>query len=119
VRYTVVFFTEFRHLRDHPRRGRPIHRGAAAAAPSDATAAGVRLRDHDGRLLRPLSNESINKTLVLRAAILKEAVRMGWLSSNPATERRLNAPRPNRPFLEQERPIAASALRRGGETYRR
>jgi hypothetical protein len=35
----------------------------------DAMAAGVRLKDHNGRLLRPLSNESINKTLVLFAAI--------------------------------------------------
>ena len=68
----------------------------------DAMAAGVRLRDRNGRLLRPLSNESINKTLVLLAAILKEAVRKGWLSSNPATERRLKAPRPTRPFLEPD-----------------
>ena len=68
----------------------------------DAMAAGVRLRDHNGRLLRPLSNESINKTLVLLAAILKEAVRKGWLSSNPAAERRLKAPRPTRPFLEPD-----------------
>ncbi|HEX5980683.1 MAG TPA: hypothetical protein VFY52_06300, partial [Thermoleophilaceae bacterium] len=68
----------------------------------DAMAAGVRLRDHNGLPLRPLSNESINKTLVLLAAILKEAVRKGWLSSNPATERRLKAPRPTRPFLEPD-----------------
>jgi integrase len=43
-----------------------------------------------------------NKTLVLLAAILKEAMRKGWLSSNPATERRLKAPRPTRPFLEPD-----------------
>jgi integrase len=44
----------------------------------------------------------MNKTLVLLAAILKEAVRKGWLPANPAAERRLKAPRPTRPFLEPD-----------------
>jgi integrase len=39
---------------------------------------------------------------VLLAAILNEAVRKGWLSSNPAAGRRLKAPRPTRPYLEPD-----------------
>jgi integrase len=68
----------------------------------DAMAAGIRLRDHEGRILRPLGNESINKTLALLSAILEEAVQKGWLPSNPAAKRRLKAPRPFRPFLEPD-----------------
>ena len=44
----------------------------------------------------------LSHPLVLLAAILKEAVRKGWLSSNPAAERRLKAPRPTRAFLEPD-----------------
>lgn len=51
-----------------------------------------------------LSNESINKTLVLLANILDTAVEHGLLASNPARgkRRRFKADRPTRPFLEAD-----------------
>ena len=60
------------------------------------------LRDERGARLRPLGNESINKTLLLLAAIVDVAVDHGLLASNPARgkRRRLKAIRARRPFLE-------------------
>lgn len=52
-----------------------------------ADRAGTALRDVQGRKLQPLSNESINKTLGLLAAILDDAMRKGRITSNPARER--------------------------------
>ena len=51
-----------------------------------------------------LSNESINKTLVLLANILDTALEHGLLASNPARgkRRRLKADRPTRRFLEAD-----------------
>jgi hypothetical protein len=49
-----------------------------------AVAAGRPLRDKRGQRGTPMSNESINKTLVLLANILDTAVEWGALSSNPA-----------------------------------
>jgi site-specific recombinase XerC len=51
-----------------------------------------------------ISNESINKTLVLLANILDTAVEHGLLPSNPARgkPRRLKADRPPRRFLEAD-----------------
>lgn len=50
---------------------------------------------------RPLSNESINKTLVLLAAVLEQAIEYGYLQANPARgrRRRLKAAVPARTFL--------------------
>ena len=50
-----------------------------------AIEAGEQLRDLDGRVLRPLSNASINKFLVLLTRVLEPAVRRGWLPHNPAS----------------------------------
>ena len=49
-----------------------------------AAAAGAPLRDRRGQQRRPLSNESINKTLVTLTQILDSAVERGLLESNPA-----------------------------------
>jgi integrase len=70
----------------------------------DMIKAGTPLRDSAGRRIRPLSNESINKTLGLLAAILDVAVDHEILTANPARgrRRRLKAVRPRRPFLEAD-----------------
>lgn len=81
-------------------------------------AAGEVVRDGRGQRVRPLSNESINKTLALLAAILDVAVDHGHLDANPARgrRRRLKTKRPRRPFLEgdevQSLLVAAEALDR-------
>jgi integrase len=69
-----------------------------------AAAAGHPVRDNRGQLRKPLSNESINKTLVLLASILDTAVERGALQTNPARgkRRRLKAPRPSRRVLEPD-----------------
>jgi integrase len=62
------------------------------------------VRDKRGQRRVALSNESINKTLVLLANILDAAVEYELLSSNPARgkRRRLRAARPARRFLEAD-----------------
>jgi integrase len=69
-----------------------------------AAAAGHPLTDKRGQRRVPLSNESINKTLVLLANILDHAVERGGLETNPARgrRRRLKAPRPARRVLEPD-----------------
>jgi integrase len=69
-----------------------------------ALTAGADLRDERGGPIRPLGNESINKTLLLLAAILDMAVDHDLLASNPARgkRRRLKTVRPRRPFLESD-----------------
>jgi integrase len=54
--------------------------------------------------VRPLGNESINKTIGLLGTILDLAVEHGLLAANPARgrRRRLKAARPRRPFLEPD-----------------
>ena len=71
---------------------------------SAAAAAGRPIRDRRGQRRVALSNESINKTLVLLANILDTAVEHGLLPSNPARgkRRRLKADRPTRRFLEAD-----------------
>jgi Phage integrase SAM-like domain len=44
----------------------------------------VQLRGANGRVLRPLSNTSINKFLILLTRILETAVKRGWIDANPA-----------------------------------
>jgi len=46
---------------------------------------GIRLRAGDGRVLRPLSNTSINKFLILLTRILETARKRGWIDDNPAS----------------------------------
>jgi len=69
-----------------------------------AAAAGEPLTDKRGQRRVPLSNESINKTLVLLANILDDAVERGGLETNPARgkRRRLKARRPTRRVLEPD-----------------
>jgi integrase len=58
-----------------------------------AEAAGRPLRDaSNGRRLRTLSNESINKTLQTLAVILDEAEDAGWITQNVARARRMREP---------------------------
>ncbi|MGH2873109.1 MAG: tyrosine-type recombinase/integrase [Solirubrobacteraceae bacterium] len=90
-----------------------------------AAAAGRPLRDRRGQRRVALSNESINKTLVLLANILDTAVEHELLASNPARgkRRRLKADRPIRRFLEadelSELLAVAGALDRAARADRR
>ena len=69
-----------------------------------AAAAGHPLRDKRGQLRKPLSNGSINKTLVTLSQILDSAVERGLLVSNPAIgrKRRLKTSKPIRRLLEAD-----------------
>ena len=63
-----------------------------------------RARERGKTKRRPLSNDSINKTLVLLAAVLEAAVEYGYLPANPARgrRRRLKTTAPVRTFLHPE-----------------
>jgi integrase len=69
-----------------------------------AAASGHPLRDKRGQLRKPLSNGSINKTLVTLSQILDSAVDRGLLVSNPAVgrKRRLKTSKPVRRMLEAD-----------------
>ena len=69
-----------------------------------AAAAGHPFRDRRGQLRKPLSNGSINKTLVTLSQILDSAVERGLLVSNPAIgrKRRLKTSKPIRRLLEAD-----------------
>jgi integrase len=102
----LPFFAEFRvsaltiALVDEYRSEKVIERERIKAA----AAVGRPIRDKRGQRRVALSNESINKTLVLLANILDTAVEHGLLASNPAQgkRRRLTADRPTRRFLEAD-----------------
>jgi len=65
--------------------------------------AGEQIRDRNGRARRALSNESINKLLVLLTRVLAPAVRRGWLAHNPAASvQRLRVPRRKGAVLEAD-----------------
>jgi len=70
-----------------------------AAAPADHP-----LRDERGQRRKPLSNGSINKTLVTLSQILETAVDRGLLTSNLASAKRLRlrTSKPTRRFLEAD-----------------
>jgi integrase len=103
-KHLLPFFYEFRvsaitiALVDEYRSEKVIERERIKAAAD----AGRPIRDKRGQRRVALSNESINKTLVLLANILDTAVEHGLLASNPARgkRRRLKADRPMRRFLE-------------------
>jgi integrase len=57
-----------------------------------AIEAGEPFRDRRGRPLRPLSNSSINKTLLTLAAVLDDAEDAGWVQRNVARGRRTREP---------------------------
>src|SRR5437764_994453 len=77
-------------------------RSLSASECERPAARGQPLTRKDGQRRVPVSNESINKTLVLLANILGAAVERGGLETNPARgkRRRLKAPRPVRRVLE-------------------
>lgn len=56
------------------------------------------------RLVRPLSNGSINKTIRLLAAVLEQAVEYGYLDRNPAKGRKrlLKEDKPSRTYLQPD-----------------
>ncbi len=105
-KHLLPFFADFAvgeidvALVDRYREEKVIERERIKAA----AAAGHRLRDKRGQRRVAMSNESINKTLVLLANILDTAVERGALPSNPARgkRRRLKAPRPPRRVLEPD-----------------
>jgi integrase len=69
-----------------------------------AAEAGEPLRDKRGQRRVPLSNETVNKTLVTLAQVLDSAVERGLLDSNPARgrRRRLKVAKPTRRQLEAD-----------------
>lgn len=69
-----------------------------------AATSGHPLRDKRGQVRKPLSNGSINKTLVTLSQILDSAVERGLLVSNPAIgrKRRLKTSKPVRRLLEAD-----------------
>jgi integrase len=69
-----------------------------------AAEAGQPLRDRRGQRRKPMSNGSINKTLVTLAQILESAVERGLVDSNPASggRRRLKTSKPVRRHLEAD-----------------
>jgi integrase len=80
------------------------------------------------RLVRPLSNGSINKTIRLLAVVLEQAVEYGYIDRNPARGRKrlLKEDRPSRSYLQPDQVAALlgaagklDAEGREGDTGRR
>jgi integrase len=80
------------------------------------------------RLVRPLSNGSINKTIRLLAVVLEQAVEYGYLDRNPAKGRKrlLKEDKPTRSYLQPDQVAALlsaagkiDADAREGDTRRR
>ncbi|MGI8559043.1 MAG: tyrosine-type recombinase/integrase [Solirubrobacteraceae bacterium] len=69
-----------------------------------AASAGEPLRDKRGQTRKPLSNGSINKTLVTLSLILESAIERGVIANNPASgrRRRLKTSKPVRRLLEAD-----------------
>jgi hypothetical protein len=80
-----------------------------------AAEAGYPIRDKRGQRRMPMSNGSINKTLVTLAQILESAVERGLVDSNPASgrRRRLKTSKADPPALGSRRPQGAAFRRRG------
>jgi integrase len=70
--------------------------------------AGARLKDRQGRTVRPLSPAMIRKLTACLTTILDEAVDDGHLERNPARSRRMRVkvPKPTRTFLEMDELVA-------------
>jgi integrase len=68
-----------------------------------------RPRRDDGRPYRPLSNETINKTLTRLSQILEVAVEYGYIERNPAAgkRRKLKVAKPPRTYLDRVEQLAA------------
>ncbi len=89
-----------------------------------AAAAGKPMRNSRGQRRKPMSNGSINKTLVTLTQVLDSALERGLLQSNPAAgkRRRLKESKPIRRLLEaddlSELLYAAAELDRSSPRYR-
>jgi hypothetical protein len=70
--------------------------------------AGAKLKDRQGRAVRPLSPAMIRKLTACLTTILDEAVDDGHLERNPARSRRMRVkvPKPARTFLEMDELVA-------------
>jgi integrase len=95
TRYLLPFFGDLLPTQITPQKikeyRRRIHEDNAHIRA--ATAAGKPLVDsRNGRRLRSLGNESINKTLRTLAQILDEAEDASWIDRNPARGRRMREP---------------------------
>ena len=105
-------------LVEHYREHKVIERERVA----QAIAVGEPLRDTRGQRRVPLSNDSINKTLVTLTQVLDSAVERGLLDSNPARgkRRRLEAVKPIRRHLEADdlKELLAVAGEMDGTLYR-
>jgi integrase len=95
TRYLIPFFGELRPSQITPLKVKQYRRGIHEENEQIrvARAAGRPLPDpRSGQSLRPLSNESINKTLRTLAAVLDEAEDAGWVTRNVARGRRMREP---------------------------
>jgi integrase len=105
-KHLLPFFAEYRvtdidrSLVERYREAKLIEREQVKAA----AAAGHPMRDKRHQRRKPLSNGSINKTLVTLSQILETAVNRGLLTSNPASAKRLRlrTSKPTRRFLEAD-----------------
>ena len=83
-----------------------------SAQREQALKAGRPMRDQDGRVLRPLSPQTINKTLDTLAGVLELAEERGWVDQNPMNvnrrQRRLRPRKPRRTYLDSADKIAAT-----------
>jgi integrase len=79
------------------------HRLSAITAEEIDRYRGSKVREREQGLVdRPLSNNSINKTITVLARVLDQAIEYGWITTNPARgkRRRLKGDRPRRTWLE-------------------
>jgi integrase len=95
TRYLIPFFGSLRPsqitplmVKQYRRRVHEENEHIVAARDAGTPLVDPRL----GRPLRPLANESINKTVRTLAAILDEAEDAGWISRNAARGRRMREP---------------------------
>ena len=92
-------------LRHHGGRSRPLPpaQGSRARPPPRAKGGGRKIPH------RPLSNETINKTIVRLGQVLDLAVEYGHLPANPARgkRRKLRTARPQRSYIDTAAQIAA------------
>ena len=81
---------------------------------ADAIERGKPLRDDDGRLMRPLGADAINKTLTLLGAILDYALEADLIQRNPyrvnTSKRKVRGSKPKRRHLDSADKIGAVLL---------
>jgi hypothetical protein len=103
--HLLPFFASYRvdEITDDVVEAFKEHKLDERAAIIAAHDAGELLKDRNGRPRRALSNESINKLLVLLTRVLAPTVRRGWLPHNAAASvQRLRVQRPQGAILEAD-----------------